>query len=101
MATSSSIEEEEREEEIATGQGGIGALEGGMVSLSEWQAWGTGSLLPAMVMEAIKEMKDLEEDFGAKMKFGGVGSKIKVIHENCLFSTGLIVVGMLKNYTKN
>lgn len=80
------MEEEEREEEVATGQGGIGALKGGMVSLSEWQAWGTDSPLPAMVMEAIKEMKDLEEDFGAKMKFGGVGSKIKVIRENCLFS---------------
>ncbi|KAF3332609.1 DTW domain-containing protein YfiP [Carex littledalei] len=77
MAASSSVEEEEREEEVARGQGGIGALKGGMVSLSEWQAWGTDSPLPAMVMEAIKEMKDLEEDFGAKMKFGGVGSKIK------------------------
>ncbi|XP_078177123.1 DTW domain-containing protein [Carex rostrata] len=77
MAASSSVEEEEREEEVATGQGGIGALKGGMVSLSEWQAWGTDSPLPAMVVEAIKEMKDLEEDFGAKMKFGGVGSKMK------------------------
>jgi hypothetical protein len=95
MAASSSLEEE-TEEEIATGQGGNGALEEGLVSLSEWQGWGTDSPLPATVMEIIKEMKELERDFGSKMRFGGVGGKIKVICENCQISAGIILFGFVE-----
>ncbi|KAJ4770245.1 DTW domain-containing protein [Rhynchospora pubera] len=75
MAALGSVQE--GEEEIATCQEESGVLEGAMVSLSEWQGWGTDSPLPATVVAAIKEMMDLEREFGDKMKFGGVGSKIK------------------------
>lgn len=51
----------------------------GVVSLQEWQGWGTTSPLPTMVSQIIEDMKVLEKDFDAQMKFGGTGGKLQVI----------------------
>lgn len=51
----------------------------GVVSLQEWQGWGTTSPLPTMVSQIVEDMKVLEKDFDAQMKFGGTGGKLQVI----------------------
>ncbi|XP_052178995.1 uncharacterized protein LOC127792517 isoform X2 [Diospyros lotus] len=56
-----------------------------VVSLQEWQAWGTTSPVPAMVAEIVEELKDLERDIDAQMSFGGIGGKLQgdfKVHED-------------------
>ncbi|KAJ1434553.1 hypothetical protein SESBI_05421 [Sesbania bispinosa] len=48
-----------------------------LVSLQEWQGWGTTSPLPAMVTQIVEDMKVLEKDFDAQMTFGGNGGKLQ------------------------
>ena len=48
------------------------------ISLQEWQAWGTNSPLPALVLEIAEDLKDLERDVDAHMSFGGIGGKLQV-----------------------
>ncbi|CAL5406495.1 unnamed protein product [Camellia sinensis] len=48
-----------------------------VVSLQEWQAWGTASPVPAMVAEIVEDMKSLERDIDAQMSFGGLGGKLQ------------------------
>ncbi|KAK1285408.1 hypothetical protein QJS10_CPB20g01855 [Acorus calamus] len=48
-----------------------------LLSLREWQAWGTASPVPTMVAQVIKNMKALERDSDSPMTFGGVGGKLQ------------------------
>jgi hypothetical protein len=66
-------EEEEAEEEAL-----LGAAGGGEVSTEEWQRWGTSAPLPNVVATVVRQLLDMEFAVGEKMRFGGVGSKIKV-----------------------
>ncbi|KAI3937004.1 hypothetical protein MKX01_015219 [Papaver californicum] len=50
---------------------------GDIISLEEWQGWGTCSPRPAMVMEIVEEMKKLENDLDTQMSFGGMGAKLQ------------------------
>ncbi|MCL7043293.1 hypothetical protein MKW94_006779 [Papaver nudicaule] len=50
---------------------------GDIISLEEWQGWGTSSPRPAMVMEIVEEMKNLEKDLDTPMSFGGMGAKLQ------------------------
>lgn len=50
---------------------------GDIISLEEWQGWGTCSPRPAMVMEIVEEMKKLEKDLDTQMSFGGMGAKLQ------------------------
>lgn len=52
--------------------------EGVVVSLQEWQGWGTNSPLPTMVSQIVEDLKVLEEDLDAHMNFGGNGGKLQV-----------------------
>jgi len=54
------------------------AQEEGVVSLQEWQGWGTTSPLPTMVAQIVGDLKGLEQDLDAHMSFGGNGGKLKV-----------------------
>ncbi|CAD6338506.1 unnamed protein product [Miscanthus lutarioriparius] len=47
------------------------------VSHEEWRRWGTSSTLPAAVAGVIHELLEMEAAAGEKMRFGGVGSKLK------------------------
>ncbi|KAG4386030.1 hypothetical protein AAZX31_12G193000 [Glycine max] len=51
--------------------------EGVVVSLQEWQGWGTTSPLPTMVAQIVEDLKVLEEDLDAHMSFGGNGGKLQ------------------------
>ncbi|RDX68088.1 hypothetical protein CR513_52959, partial [Mucuna pruriens] len=48
-----------------------------VVSLQEWQGWGTTSPLPTMVAQIVDDLKVLEDDLDAHMSFGGNGGKLK------------------------
>lgn len=50
-----------------------------MITLQEWQGWGTASPFPAMVAEIVEELRGLERDMDGQMSFGGLGGKIKVM----------------------
>ncbi|KAM0911499.1 hypothetical protein ACQ4PT_013419 [Festuca glaucescens] len=63
------------EEEALPGPAGAG--DGGEVSTEEWQRWGTSAPLPAVVADVVRQLLDMEFVAGEKMRFGGVGSKIK------------------------
>ncbi|RZC65457.1 hypothetical protein C5167_009147 [Papaver somniferum] len=52
---------------------------GDIISLEEWQGWGTCSPRPAMVMEIVEEMKKLEKDLDTQMSFGGMGAKLQEV----------------------
>ncbi|OVA00594.1 DTW [Macleaya cordata] len=55
-------------------------VEGGAVasiSLQEWQGWGTSSEVPAMVVEIVEDLKNLEKDMDEQMSFGGLGGKLQ------------------------
>uniref|UniRef100_A0A0E0E1K1 tRNA-uridine aminocarboxypropyltransferase n=1 Tax=Oryza meridionalis TaxID=40149 RepID=A0A0E0E1K1_9ORYZ len=47
------------------------------VTAEEWRRWGTSSPLPAAVAAVVRELLEMEAEAGQKMRFGGVGSKIK------------------------
>jgi len=49
-----------------------------VVSLQEWQGWGTTSPVPAMVTQIAEDLKLLEKDFDSQMKFGRAGGKLQV-----------------------
>lgn len=49
-----------------------------VVSLQEWQGWGTNSPIPAMVTQIVDDLKVLEKDFDAQLNFGGSGGKLQV-----------------------
>ncbi|XP_015694103.2 uncharacterized protein LOC102712736 [Oryza brachyantha] len=75
MAFSAEPAREEADEEAlpaVTGSGG-----GDEVAPEEWRRWGTSSPLPAMVANVVRELLEMEAEAGEKMRFGGVGSKIK------------------------
>lgn len=66
--------------------------EGVVVSLQEWQGWGTTSPLPTMVSQIVEDLKVLEEDLDAHMNFGGNGGKLQVsevTHHHSLCSCAL------------
>ncbi|PNX93121.1 hypothetical protein L195_g016270 [Trifolium pratense] len=48
-----------------------------VVSLQEWQGWGTTSPVPAMVTQIAEDLKLLEKDFDSQMKFGRAGGKLQ------------------------
>ncbi|GMH11059.1 hypothetical protein Nepgr_012900 [Nepenthes gracilis] len=48
----------------------------GIVTLQEWQGWGTATPVPAMITEAIDYLKSLERETDALMSFGGCGGKL-------------------------
>jgi len=54
------------------------------VSHEEWRCWGTSSPLPAAVAGVIHELLEMEAAAGEKMRFGGVGSKLKVTSSSSL-----------------
>ena len=54
------------------------------VSHEEWRRWGTSSTLPAAVAGVIHELLEMEAAAGEKMRFGGVGSKLKVTSSSSL-----------------
>nr|CAB3470521.1 unnamed protein product [Digitaria exilis] len=78
-AESASGEERAETEEslLATTGAGRGAGNGGEVSHEEWQRWGMSSPLPSSVAAVIRELLKMEAATGEKMRFGGVGSKLK------------------------
>ncbi|GAB2214939.1 hypothetical protein Droror1_Dr00019308 [Drosera rotundifolia] len=50
---------------------------GGPITAEEWRGWGTGSVLvPEMVGKAVEYLRDLEEEKGERLRFGGNGGKI-------------------------
>jgi hypothetical protein len=61
-----------------------GAGDWGDVSHEEWRRWGTSSPLPAAVAGVIHELLKMEAAAGEKMRFGGVGSKLKVTSPSSL-----------------
>ncbi|PNT75905.1 hypothetical protein BRADI_1g41640v3 [Brachypodium distachyon] len=73
MVFSAEIAVEEAEEEALS----TGAGDGGEVSTEEWQRWGTSSPLPNVVSAVVRELLRMESLAGEKMRFGGVGSKLK------------------------
>lgn len=48
-----------------------------LVSLTEWQGWGTSSPVPSMVSRVIEDLRALETDTDTRMRFGGLGGKIQ------------------------
>ncbi|XP_038901524.1 uncharacterized protein LOC120088365 [Benincasa hispida] len=48
-----------------------------LITLQEWQGWGSTSPVPIMVTEIIEEMKVLEKTIDAQMSFGGNGGKLQ------------------------
>ncbi|THG13670.1 hypothetical protein TEA_007409 [Camellia sinensis var. sinensis] len=60
-----------------------------VVSLQEWQAWGTASPVPAMVAEIVEDMKSLERDIDAQMSFGGLGGKLQEFNVGSGYSGGI------------
>ncbi|KAM3211976.1 hypothetical protein ACQJBY_065218 [Aegilops geniculata] len=75
MAFSVETAGEEAEEEALPGAAGAGG--GGEVSSEEWQRWGTSSSLPTVVASVVRQLLEMESVAGEKMRFGGVGSKLK------------------------
>ncbi|KAF7096466.1 hypothetical protein CFC21_098408 [Triticum aestivum] len=75
MAFSTETAGEEAEEEALPGPAGAGG--GGEVSSEEWQRWGTSSPLPTVVASVVRQLLEMESSAGEKMRFGGVGSKLK------------------------
>ncbi|CAL5047894.1 unnamed protein product [Urochloa decumbens] len=69
--------ESEEESLPATAAAGGGAGDAGEVSHEEWRRWGTSSPLPAAVDAIVRELLEMEAAAGEKMRFGGVGSKLK------------------------
>jgi len=69
---------EAEDEALPTAVAGAGAGDWGDVSHEEWRRWGTSSPLPAAVAGVIHELLEMEAAAGEKMRFGGVGSKLKV-----------------------
>ncbi|CAL5038648.1 unnamed protein product [Urochloa decumbens] len=69
--------ESEEESLPATAAAGGGAGDAGEVSHEEWRRWGTSSPLPAAVDAVVRELLEMEAAAGEKMRFGGVGSKLK------------------------
>lgn len=51
----------------------------GVITLQEWQGWGTTSPIPNMVTEIVEDLKALEKDVDSQMSFGGIGGKLQVI----------------------
>ncbi|CAN1844375.1 hypothetical protein LINPERHAP1_LOCUS37420 [Linum perenne] len=49
----------------------------GSITLQEWQGWGAASPIPSKVLEVIDDLKLLESNIDAQMKFGGSGGKLK------------------------
>uniref|UniRef100_A0A0D3GGA2 tRNA-uridine aminocarboxypropyltransferase n=1 Tax=Oryza barthii TaxID=65489 RepID=A0A0D3GGA2_9ORYZ len=72
MAFSAEPAAEEAEEEALPPVTGPGE-----VTAEEWRRWGTSSPLPAAVAAVVGELLEMEAEAGQKMRFGGVGSKIK------------------------
>ncbi|CAN6201535.1 unnamed protein product [Urochloa humidicola] len=68
-------EKAESEEESLTATAAAG--DAGEVSHEEWQRWGTSSPLPTTVAAVVRELLEMEAAAGEKMRFGGVGSKLK------------------------
>ncbi|KAL1812822.1 uncharacterized protein LOC108226202 [Daucus carota subsp. sativus] len=48
-----------------------------VISVQEWQSWGTASPVPAMVSEIVEDLKALERESNATITFGGQGGKIQ------------------------
>jgi hypothetical protein len=79
-------EEESLHTTAAAGAGaGDGDGDGSEVSHEEWRRWGTSSPLPAAVAAVVRELLEMEAAAGEKMRFGGVGSKLKVTPSSSLF----------------
>ncbi|XP_062107332.1 uncharacterized protein LOC133818464 isoform X1 [Humulus lupulus] len=51
--------------------------DGSVITLQEWQGWGTTSPLPIIVTRIADDLKDLEKDNDAQMTFGGKGGKLQ------------------------
>ena len=49
-----------------------------IITLQEWQRWGTTSPLPTIVTRIAQDLQDLERDIDAQMSFGGNGGKLQV-----------------------
>lgn len=71
-------ETEEESLPVTTAAAGGGGGDAGEVSHEEWQRWGTSSPLPSSVAAVVRELLKMEAATGEKMRFGGVGSKLKV-----------------------
>ncbi|PUZ60923.1 hypothetical protein GQ55_4G217000 [Panicum hallii var. hallii] len=69
--------EEESLHTTAAAGAGAGDGDGSEVSHEEWRRWGTSSPLPAAVAAVVRELLEMEAAAGEKMRFGGVGSKLK------------------------
>ncbi|XP_039143059.1 uncharacterized protein LOC120280329 [Dioscorea cayenensis subsp. rotundata] len=55
----------------------VGRMVADPVSLCEWQAWGSSSTIPSLVVDVIDDLRDLERDLDACMNFGGHGGKLR------------------------
>lgn len=78
------VEEKVETEDEAIPTAVAGAGDWGEVSHAEWRRWGTSSPLPAAVAGVIHELLEMEAAGGEKMRFGGVGSKLKVTSSSSL-----------------
>ncbi|KAJ4976639.1 hypothetical protein NE237_001745 [Protea cynaroides] len=54
-----------------------GGSDDAVISLQEWQGWGTSSQFPSSVKKIVKDMVALERTTDAQMRFGGKGGKLK------------------------
>ncbi|WVZ80635.1 hypothetical protein U9M48_028094, partial [Paspalum notatum var. saurae] len=64
-------------EALPTAAAAAAAGDGSEVNHEEWQRWGTSSPLPSAVSAVVRELLEMEAAAGEKMRFGGVGSKLK------------------------
>lgn len=71
------VEEKVEAEDEALPAAVAGAGDRGDVSHEEWRRWGTSSPLPGAVAGVIRDLLEMEAAASERMRFGGVGSKLK------------------------
>jgi hypothetical protein len=78
------VEEKVEAEDEALPAAVAGAGDRGDVSHEEWRRWGTSSPLPGAVAGVIRDLLEMEAAASERMRFGGVGSKLKVTSSSSL-----------------
>lgn len=73
----------------------VGRMVADPVSLCEWQAWGSSSTIPSLVVDVIDDLRDLERDLDACMNFGGHGGKLRVSISSCFIFPSSLVFGFV------
>lgn len=98
LASGEEKAESEEEPLPATAAAGGAVGDAGEVSHEEWRRWGTSSPLPAAVSAVVLELLEMEAAAGEKMRFGGVGSKLKVASSSSLFFFCFIITQLPRRF---